>query len=95
MKPVERDDLPAAAEPNRKPTGEAPFAPSPPASESYTQLGWTQLDDGSDVYLPHVVRDWYAAAWFDWHLKDDASARERLAGDDPFGTITHVRKVLP
>ena len=93
----QRGTLPFAQTPhrNRKPTGEATFAPSPPASESYTQLGWTQLDDGSDVYLPHIVRDWYAAAWFDWHLKDDASARERLAGDDPFGTITHVRKVLP
>ena len=50
------------------------------------------LPDGSDAYLPHVIRGWYALAWFNWHLKGDDDARTRFAGNDPFGAHTHAHK---
>ena len=89
-----RGELPFSQAPGRtrKATGEAALAPTPPVGEPYDELGWTALADGREAYLPHVVRDWYALAWFDWHLKGDAAARARLTADDPFGTHTHVRK---
>ena len=92
-----RGELPFAQTPQRtrKPTGAAAFAPNPPAGERYKQLGWAALEDGGEAYLPHVVRDWYALAWFDWQLKGDGAAHARLAGADPFGAITHARKELP
>ena len=62
--------------------------------QRYDELGWTVYDDGQQAYLPHVVRDWYALAWFDWHLKGDDAARARLAAAAPFGERTHVRKEL-
>ena len=91
-----RGELPFGQAPGRtrKATGEAAFAPEPPVGERYDELGWVKLADGREAYLPHVVRDWYALAWFDWHLKGDDAARLRLAADDPFGTRTHVRKEL-
>ena len=92
-----RGELPFAQTPERtrKPTGAAAYAPNPPPGERYQQLDWATLADGGEVYLPHVVRDWYALAWFDWQLKDDGAALARLASGDPFGAITHVRKELP
>ena len=92
-----RGELPFAQTPQRtrKPTGTAAFAPDPPAGEGYQELGWAALEDGGEAYLPHVVRDWYALAWFDWQLKGDGAALARLASDDPFGAITHARKELP
>ena len=77
----------------RKPTGAQAFGP-PPAEpgEPYTQLGWDTAGESGEVYLPHVIRDWYAKAWFDWYLKGDRAARERLRSPDPFGTMTSVRK---
>ena len=77
----------------RKPTGAQAFGP-PPAEpgEPYTQLGWSFAGDAGEVYLPHVIRDWYAKAWFDWYLKEDGTAHERLRSPDPFGTMTSVRK---
>ena len=91
-----RGELPFGQDPsrNRKATGEDAFAPQPPVGEPYDELGWTVFEDGQEAYLPQVVRDWYALAWFDWHLKGDAAARVRLAADDPFGARTHVRKEL-
>lgn len=91
-----RGEIPLAQTPERmrKPTGEAAFADQPPPGESYEALGWHAFADGSQAYLPHVVRDWYALAWFDWHLKGDSAARGRIAEADPFGAITHVRKDL-
>ena len=91
-----RGELPFAQTPKRtrKPTGAAAFEPNPPAGKSYDQLGWAVLEDGSEAYLPHVVRDWYALAWFDWQLKGDSAARARVASADPFGAITHVRRDL-
>lgn len=78
----------------RKPTGAAAFDASPEPGAQYTQLGWADLSDGGQAYLPHVIRDWYARAWFDWYLKDEASARERLQAADPFGALTSVRRDL-
>ena len=93
----QRGALPFGQTPERtrKPTGERAFAPpSAEPGERYTQLGWAAAGEAGEVYLPHVIRDWYARAWFDWHLKGDAAARERLRDPDPFGTMTSVRKEL-
>ena len=90
-----RGDLPFAQTParSRKPTGAHAYGP-PPAEpgEPYTQLGWAAAGADGAVYLPHVIRDWYAKAWFDWHLKGDAGSRERLRAEDPFGAMTSVRR---
>lgn len=78
---------------SRKPTGAAALDPSaasgPP--ETYNLLDWTTLADGTPVYMPHLIRDWYARAWFDWYLKDDQDAHNRLLNPDPFGSHTSVR----
>ena len=91
-----RDEVPFAQTParTRKPTGDAAFKDQPPPGESYEALSWRTFADGSQAYLPHVVRDWYALAWFDWHLKGDSAAQSRIAGTDPFGAMTHMRKEL-
>ena len=90
-----RGELPFGPTPERtrKPTGAQAFEP-PPAEpgEPYTQLGWTTAGEAGEVYLPHVIRDWYARAWFDWYLKGDRAARERLRSPDPFGVMTSVRR---
>ena len=75
----------------RKPTGAEAFQPQPPRGEDYALLDWAELGDGSVVYLPHLIRDWYARAWFDWYLKGDEAARQRLQSPDPFGALTHAR----
>ena len=76
----------------RKPTGERALGPPGAPGEPYTQLGWGTVGDAGEVYLPHVIRDWYARAWFDWYLKGDEEARARLRGPDPFGAMTAVRQ---
>ncbi len=80
----------------RKPTGAAALDPSaasgPP--ETYNLLDWTTLADGTPVYMPHLIRDWYARAWFDWHLKADQDAHDRLQNPDPFGGHTSVRSEI-
>ena len=90
-----RGELPFGPSPERtrKPTGAAAFGP-PKAEpgERYTQLGWAEIGEAGEVYLPHTVRDWYAKAWFDWHLRDDGESRERLRNPDPFGAMTSVRR---
>ena len=90
-----RGELPFGQTPERtrKPVGEPAFGPPGGSGERYVQLGWTAAGDAGEVYLPHVIRDWYARTWFDWHLKGDRKARERLrGGPDPFGTLTSVRR---
>ena len=77
----------------RKPTGAEALAPRPAPGEPYTLLGWAAAGS-ADAYLPHVVRDWYVRAWFDWHLKGNQTARQRLADGDPFGDLTYVRSEL-
>ena len=76
---------------NRKPTGAQAFDPQASPGASYSQLGWQALGEAGDFYLPHVIRDWYALLWFDWHLRGDLEARRRLAGPDPFGSLTAER----
>ena len=92
-----RGELPFGPTPERtrKPTGAQAFGP-PPAEpgEPYTQLGWATAGADGEVYLPHVIRDWYAKAWLDRHLKGDRKAYERLRNADPFGTMTSVRRDL-
>ena len=93
-----RGDLPfgIGATRRRKPTGDAALDADPEPGERYELLGWAPVEGPGDAggdgeaYLPHVVRDWYALAWFDWHLKGDREAERRLAGDDPFGALTAV-----
>ena len=75
---------------NRKLTGEDAFENEYIPGEPYTLLGWARLGDGSETYMPHVIRDWYAHAWFDWYLKDDEDAHRRLQNADPFGEMTSV-----
>lgn len=89
-----RGELPFAQSPGRtrKPTGAAAFKASPEPGERYTQLGWATMRDGGQAYLPHVIRDWYARAWFDSYLKGDAAARDRWYRADPFGDLTSVRR---
>ena len=91
-----RGELPFGQTPerNRKPTGKRAFGPPGAPGERYTQLGWGAVGDAGEVYLPHLIRDWYARAWFDWHLKGDRDARERLANPDPFGSLTSERRDL-
>ena len=93
----QRGELPFAQTPerHRKRTGQAAFAP-PPAGpgEPYAQLGWAEIEGAGAVYLPHLIRDWYALTWFDWHLKGDGQARQRLREGDPFGALTSVRSEI-
>ena len=91
-----RGEIPFGQTPERtrKPVGDRAFDLPPPPGAPYVQPGWTTAGDAGEVYLPHVIRDWYALAWFDWHLKDDPKARERLANPDPFGAATSVRSDL-
>ena len=58
----------------------------------YDRLDWAEAGDAGGVYLPHLIRDWYARAVFDHYLKGDGEARERLQGPDPFGELTSVRR---
>ena len=58
----------------------------------YDRLDWAEAGDAGGVYLPHLIRDWYARAVFDHYLKGDGEARERLRGPDPFGELTSVRR---
>ena len=59
-----------------------PLSPDIAQSEAYEVLGWIK-DGGYDVYLPHLMRNYFAVNWFDWILKGDESARSRLI-DHPF-----------
>ena len=88
----QRGDLPFGQSPTRfrKPTGDAAYGPPGAPGEPYYQLDWANVPGAGPVYLPHLIRDWYARAWFDWYLKDDADARRRLQNDDPFGDLTHT-----
>ena len=43
----------------------------------YEMMGWVKEDD-RDVFLPHLMRNYFIANWFDWHLKGDETARAHL-----------------
>ena len=92
----QRGELPFGQSPerNRKPTGKRAFGPPGAPGERYTQLGWAVVGDAGEVYLPHLIRDWYVRAWFDWRLKGDRDARERLGNPGPFGALTSERRDL-
>lgn len=86
-------NLPFALSParTRKPTGAASLKPSGAPGIPYEALGWVETAEGGRMYMPHVIRDWYARAWFDWYVKGDADARQRLQASNPFGELTAVR----
>ena len=71
------DDVPQHFQPGAKLTGKrVPFTKDgdqPP----FEILGWINKD-GKDIFLPHLMRNYFMANWFDWHLKGDQTARERL-----------------
>ena len=93
----QRGELPYAPGPERrrKPVGQRAFELPPVLGGAYAQLGWAEIAGAGEVYLPHLVRDWHARAWFDWHLKEDPEARRRLQNPDPFGAMTFVRRDFP
>ena len=84
-----------SSERRRKPEGQRAFELPPAPGGAYTQLGWAEIPGAGEVYLPHLVRDWHARAWFDWHLKGDQEARRRSQNPDPFGALTFVRRAFP
>ena len=59
-----------------------PLSPDIAQPETYEILGWVK-DGEHDVYLPHLMRNYFAVHWFNWILKGDESARSRLI-DHPF-----------
>ena len=76
------DDWEGVYEPGRKLTANR-LPPSPDAPiEEYEVLGWVE-EDGQQVYMPHLMRNYYLANWFDWTLKGDNEARARLT-NHPF-----------
>lgn len=76
------DDWEGVYEPGRKLTANR-LPPSPDAPiEEYEVLGWVE-EDGQQVYMPHLMRNYYLANWFDWTLKGDDEARARLT-NHPF-----------
>ncbi len=83
----------ASPQRNRKATGDAALDERY-SDETFTVLGWARLGDGSEAYMPHVIRDWYARAWFDLYLKDDEDAHRRLQNADPFGEMTSVLREM-
>ena len=87
-----RGELPFAMSPVRfrKPEGENAFRVPPEPTEPYYMLDWADVPGAGEVYLPHLIRDWHARAWFDWYLKGDEEARQRLQKDDPFGDLTYI-----
>lgn len=46
-------------------------------AENFNILGWIEAD-GKQVYLPHVMRNYFIQAWFDWQLKGQEEQRARL-----------------
>ena len=60
----------------------------------YERLDWAEAGEAGAVYVPHLVRDWYARAVFDHYLKGDGEARGRLKSPDPFGDLTSVRREI-
>ena len=60
----------------------------------YDPLDWAEAGEAGAVYMPHLIRDWYARAVFDHYLKGDGEARARLKSPDPFGDLTSVRREI-
>ena len=87
--------LPFALSPSnrRKPVG-GEIGSRDFSGEPFDLLGWRVTEDGAAVYMPYVIRDWYARAVFDHYLKGDGQALERLQGADPFADLTFVRREM-
>ena len=45
--------------------------------EPYKVLGWVE-ENGRDIYLPRLMRNYFYTNWFDWQLKGDDAARQRV-----------------
>jgi len=45
--------------------------------QPYEVLGWIK-EDGNDVYMPRILRNYFMVNWFDWQLKGDDQARKNL-----------------
>ena len=77
---------PAVSSPGDKSFGRrVPLDPTVNANqaERFEQRGWIDVD-GRQVHRPTEMRDYYIRNWYDWQLKGDDSARQRLI-DHPFG----------
>ena len=92
----QRGALPFGPTPERrrKPTGKRALGPPGGEGERFALLDWAESAGSGAVYWPHAIRDWYALAWFDWHVKGDRDARARIAALHPFGALVSVRKDL-
>ena len=76
------DDEPGVFTPGHVHNGMRLPATSDGAPEPYQIMGWIK-DGGMDVYLPHLMRNYFLAHWFDWTLKGDEQARAALL-DHPY-----------
>ena len=87
--------LPFALSPSgrRKPVGDEirdrNFSGAP-----YDRLDWVETENAGSVFMPYVIRDWYARAVFDHYLKGNRKALDRLRGSDPFGEMTSGRREI-
>ena len=76
------DDVPQHFQPGAKLKGKrVPFTKDGD-QPSFEILGWINKG-GKNIFLPHLMRNYFMANWFDWHLKGDQVARGRLL-DHPF-----------
>lgn len=55
----------------RKSVGEAVLTPNA-TGPLFTPLGWGEVD-GTQMYIPGFVRNYYTRSWFDYYLKGDES----------------------
>ena len=87
--------LPFALSPSgrRKPVGDQ-LRERNFSGASYDRLDWVETEDAGSVFMPYVIRDWYARAVFDHYLKGDRAALDRLKGSDPFGEMTSARREI-
>jgi hypothetical protein len=56
---------------------------------AYQTLSWRQLPNGSWVYQPHQIRNYYSVSWFGRYLRG-VRRYERDLRADPFGDDTEV-----
>ena len=72
----------------RLPNHEGPLGAFP--GPRFRVLGEALDADGQSFRLPTFIANYYLAAWFDWQLKADAEARERLF-NPPFAAHVKIR----
>lgn len=77
------DDFPTPYSPGQQQTTfKIPNSSDKAPGEKVQILGWTK-DGAKDVYMPHAMRNWFMTNWFNWSLKGDSEARDRLT-EHPF-----------